>query len=122
MALFWLYRRRFFCFSDGVFFALAFCFSDGDFFYHLPSRIATFLKKRRSFFEKKVEFFLKKRRSFFEKRAEFFLKKAGVFLKKRRSVFFLNKTMVFLCFCVARKVKNFKFEGLKLEVEVVAQT
>ena len=58
----------FFCFSDGVFFALAtaiFCFSDGDFFalaaaiffYHFPSRIATFLKKRRSFFEKKAECF-----------------------------------------------------------------
>ena len=37
-------------------------------------------------------------------------------------MFFLNKMKVFFCFCVARKVKNFKFEGLKLEVEVVAQT
>ena len=62
-------------------------------------------------------------RSSFEKRAEFFFlkKKGGAFLKKSQSVF-LNKMMMFFVFCVARKVKNFKFEGLKLEVEVVAQT
>ena len=71
---------------------------------------------------KKGGVFLEKRRSFFEKRAEFFLKKAGVFFEKKAECFFLNKMMVFFCFCVARKVKNFKFEGLKLEVEVVAQT
>ena len=70
------------------------------------------MKKRRSFFEKKGGVFLKKGRSFF-------WKKGGVFLKKRRSVFFEQNDGVF-CFCVARKVKNFKFEGLKLEVEVVA--
>ena len=68
-----------------------------------------------------VEFFLKKGGVFLKKGRSFFLKKTGVFLKKG-GVFFLNKMMVFFCFCVARKVKNFKFEGLKLEVEVVAQT
>ena len=80
-------------------------------------------------FEKKGGVFLKKRWSFSWKKAEFFWKKGGVFFEKSRSFFekkaecfFLNKMMVFFCFCVARKVKNFKFEGLKLEVEVVAQT
>ena len=73
-----------------------------------------FWKKGGVFLEKKGGVFLKKGRIFFEEKPEFFWKKGGVF-------FFEQNDGVF-CFCVPRKVKNFKFEGLKLEVQVVAQT
>ena len=69
-----------------------------------------------------MEFFLKKGGVFLKKGRRFFFEKSRSFFEKKAECFFLNKMMVFFCFCVARKVKNFKFEGLKLEVEVVAQT
>ena len=37
-------------------------------------------------------------------------------------MFFFEQNDGVFCFRVPRKVKNFKFEGLKLEVEVAAQT
>ena len=68
-----------------------------------------------------MEFFLKKGGVFFLKKGGFFFEKSRSFFEKKAECFFEQNDGVF-CFCVARKVKNFKFEGLKLEVEVVAQT